>query len=171
MAFDDAQEVILAVSTDTGVAMLLAMPNDQAARILASCPSDVCREFLQGVAGAWPSKAGAILRMLLTADATRMVGYLKPDTAAAILGAELPDDAARILGCTGVRTAARIIAKMPVGAAAPLTKAMPAQRTAEILGYVQPAAVAALLATPDGLDSGILQQLRPTFREQVMRLI
>ncbi len=91
MAFDDAHEVILAVSTDTGVAMLLAMPNDQAAR------------------------------------------------------------------------------KMPVEAAAPLTKAMPAQRATEILGYIQPAVVAALLAAPDGLDSGILQQLKPTFREQVMR--
>ena len=171
VAFDDAHEVMLAVSTDTGVAMLLAMPNDQAARILASYPSDVCRRFLQGVAGAWPSKAGAILRMLLTADVTRVVGYLKPDTAAAILAAGLPDDAARILGCTGFRTAARIIAKMPVEAAAPLTKAMPTQRAAEILGYVQPTVVAALLATPDGLDSGILQQLKPTFREQVMRLI
>jgi hypothetical protein len=171
VAFNDAYEVMLAVSTDTGVAMLLAMPNDQAAKILASCPSGICREFLQGVAGAWPSKAGAILRMLLTADATRMVGYLKPDTAAAILAAGLPDDAARILGCTGVRTAARIIAKMPVESAAPLTRAMPVHRAVEILEYVQPAAVAALLATPDGLDSGILQQLKPTFRREVMRLI
>ena len=100
-----------------------------------------------------------------------MVGYLKPDTAAAILAAGLPDDAARILGCTGVRTAARIIAKMPVESAAPLTRAMPVHRAVEILEYVQPAAVAALLATPDGLDSGILQQLKPTFRREVMRLI
>ena len=125
VAFDDAPEVILTVSTDTGVAMLLAMPNDQAARILASCPPDLCREFLQGIARAWPSKAGAILRLLQTADATRMVGYLKPDMTAAILAAGLPDDAARILGCIGGRAAARIIAKMPVAAVASLSRAFP----------------------------------------------
>jgi Mg/Co/Ni transporter MgtE len=104
--------------------MLLAMPNDQTAKILASCPADVCRDLLQGVAAAWPGKARAILRMLPTAESTRMVGYLKPDTAAAILATAPPDDAARILGSTGVRTAARVIKKMPVEAAAPLIKAL-----------------------------------------------
>jgi eukaryotic-like serine/threonine-protein kinase len=149
LAFEDVREVILSVSADTGVATLLAMPDDQAAKILASCPSDVSRELLHGVAAAWPGKAGAMLRMLLAADAGRVVDYLKPDTAASILAAAPPDDAAQILSGTGVRTAARIIAKMPVEAAAPITKLMPAKKAAEVLGHVQPAA----------------------FRAQVMRLL
>jgi len=113
LAFEDAQQVIQAVSIDTAVAILLAMPNDQAAKILAGCPSDVCRELLRGVTAASPAKAGAMLRMLPNTDAVRVVGYLKLDTVASILAVASPDDAARILGGTGVRTAARIIAKMP----------------------------------------------------------
>ena len=30
------------------MAMLLAMPNDQAAKILVSCPPDLCRDLLKG---------------------------------------------------------------------------------------------------------------------------
>jgi flagellar motility protein MotE (MotC chaperone) len=148
LAVEDVREVILAVSTDTGVATLLAMPDDQAARILASCPSDMRRELLQGVAAAWPGKAGAMLATLQTADVGRLVGSLRPDTAAAILAAAPSGDAARILGCAGVRTTAKIIASMPVEAVAPLAKALPANRAADILEHVKPA-----------------------FRAQVMRLL
>lgn len=133
LAFEDAHEVILTVSADTGVAMLLAMPNDQAAKILVSCPPDLCHDLLKGVAAAWPGKAGAMLRMLLASEAARMVGHLKPDTAASVLATVPARDAARILGHTGVRTAARIIAKMSAPVAAPLVEAMPVHFRAQVI--------------------------------------
>jgi Mg/Co/Ni transporter MgtE len=172
LAFDDAREVIQSVNADTGVAMLLAMPDDQAARILASYPSRVSGELLQGIATARPGTVGAILRMLWTADAGRVVGYLKPDSAAVILAGMPIDEAARILSHAGVRTAAGIIAEMPVEVSAAVTKAMQVNRAAEVLAYVKPATVAALLlATSDGSNGRLLQQFKPAFRAQVMRFL
>jgi hypothetical protein len=164
----EAREIVMGVNADTGTAMLLAMPDDHAAKILVSCPSHVCRELLQGITATRPGKAGAIMRMILTADASRMVGYLKPDTAANLLVMLPPDEAGRIMSLIGVRTAAGIISKMPQEVSAPVIKTMPVDRAAEVLGYVQPAVVAALLlAIPYGIKGGVLQQFKPTFRAQV----
>jgi serine/threonine protein kinase len=172
LPMEDAREVIRNVSTDTGVAMLLAMPDDQAAKILASYPSGACSELIQGVAAARPDKAGSVLRMLLTADAARMMGYLKPDVSASILTTMPTEEAVRMLGRTGVRTTAGIITKLPVEAFTPLTKAIPVKRTAEVLAFVQPdAAAALLLAAPDDISRSILRELKPLFRTQVMRFL
>ena len=172
LSMEDAREVIRNVNTDTGVAMLLDMPDDQAAKILASYPSGACSELIQGVAAARPDKAGSVLRMLLTADAARMMGYLKPDLSASILATMPTEEAVRILGRTGVRTTAGIITKLPVEAFTPLTKAIPVRRTAEVLAFVQPdAAAALLLAAPDDISRNILRELKPLFRAQVMRFL
>jgi hypothetical protein len=59
---------------------------------------------------------------------------------------------------------------MPMESSAPLIQAMPVARAAEVLAYVQPAVVAALLlAIPYGTKGGVLQQLKPAFRAQVLR--
>lgn len=171
-ALAEAREMIMSVSSDTGAAMLLAMPDDHAAKILAGYPPHVCCELLQGITAARPGKAGAIVRMLLTADASRIVGYLKPDTAAGLLVMMPADEAERIISLIGVRTAAGIISKMPLGASVPLIKAMPVDRAAEVLAYVRPAVVAELLlAIPYGVKGGVLQQFKPAFRAQVLRYL
>jgi serine/threonine protein kinase len=167
---EEAREMVMNASIDTGVEMLLAMPDEDAAKILVGCPSHVGRELLQGIAASKPNRAGAIVRMLLPADAGRIVGYLKPNLAAALLATAPADDAARIICLIGVRTAAGIISKMPMESSAPLIQAMPVARAAEVLAYVQPAVVAALLlAIPYGTKGGVLQQLKPAFRAQVLR--
>ena len=167
---EEAREMVMNASIVTGVEMLLAMPDEEAAKILVGCPSHVGRELLQGITAPKPNRAGAIVRMLLPADAGRIVGYLKPDLAAALLATVPADDAARVICLIGVRTAAGIVSKMPMESSAPLIQAMPVARAAEVLAYVQPAVVAALLlAIPYGTKGGVLQQLKPTFRAQVLR--
>ncbi len=172
LGFEDAREMIQSVNTDTGVAMLLAMPDDQAALILADYPSRVCGELLQGIAAARLGTAATILRILRTADAGRVVGYLKPDSAAFILATMPVEEAVRILSHAGVRTAAGIITEMPIKVSAPLAKAMQVERAVEVLAYVKPATVAALLvAASDGSYGGLLRQFKPTFRSQIMRFL
>ena len=164
--------MVMNASIEAGVAMLLAMPDDYVAKILVGCPSHVSRELLQGITAPQPARAGGIVRMLLPADAGRITGYVKPDTAASLLGTVPADDAAQIMCLIGVRTAAGIVSKMPVEVSAPLIQAMPVSRAAEVLGYVQPAIVAAvLLAIPYGTKGGLLQQFKPAFRAQVIRYL
>jgi serine/threonine protein kinase/flagellar motility protein MotE (MotC chaperone) len=170
--FDDAREVIQNVSKDTGVAMLLDMPGEQAARILASYPSREGGELLQGIVAARLAAATAILRMLRTPEAGRVVGYMKAESAASILATMPVDEVLRIISHMGVRTAAGIIATMPIEVSAQLAKSMQADRAADVLSYVKPATVAALLnAAPDGSSGGLLRQLKPDFRAKVMRFL
>ncbi len=172
LSFEEAREVIQSVNPDTAVAMLLAMPDDQAARILATYPSRVCGDLLEGIVVARSATAGAILRVLRTADAGRVAGYLRSASAAAILAAMPVDEATRILSHAGLRTTAGIIAEMPAEVAAKLVQAMPAKRAAEVLAYVRPAIVAALLhATPDGSNGRLLEHFKPAFRTQVVRFL
>ncbi len=166
---EDASEVIRSVGTDTGVAMLLDMPAYHAAQILADYPAHVCGELLQGIGDAHPTTAGAIMLMLLAVGVGRAIGYVRPDTVASILITMAVGEAIQILDCTDDRAAAKVIMDLPIAVSAQLTKAMPRQRAADVLAYVRPLTVAALLRTDPDLRGLLLQQLSPSLREQVIR--
>lgn len=53
----------------------------------------------------------------------------------------------------------------------PLTKAMRGSRAADVLTHVRPATAAALLRADPDLGDTLLQQLGPSFREQVIRYL
>jgi len=161
--------MIKMVGPDTAVEMLLAMPEDRAAQILASYSPPLCADLLCGVAAARPGTAGAILQMLSVSGAGRALGYLGPETGASILAAMSPGAAAQILDYTNERTAAGMLMALPVQFSARLTKAMDARRAADALLHVRPATVATLLDAEPDLYGTVLQQLTPSFREQVMR--
>ena len=161
------------VSTDTGarVALLLAMSAEQAARVLASYPPRTRGELLQDLAAARPDTAAVILPMLSTTDIGRSMSHLSPEIAAAVLVAMPVEEAARILNRTGARTAAGIVMELPVKISASLVKAMGVQPAAEMLGFVRPATVAALLTAVDGQSGKLLPLLDPSFRVQVTRFL
>lgn len=168
LSFDEAREVIGKLRPDTAVAMLTAMPEDEAGRILASYPADACREFFQSIAVARPDKARNILQALRTADASQILAYLEPRTAAAVMDTMSPSEAARIISRTEPMTAARIITELRVKVSASLITAMEARQVAEILSHMDPAAVTSVLvATSSTVSAAVLRRLNPVLRAHV----
>ena len=168
--FDDARELIRNVGTDTGVAMLLAMSEDDAVRILADCTPRVCGELLQGIAAAQPGTAVAFLRLLRSAAAGRAFAYLRPDMAAALVAAMTPADALRILDSTDERTAAGVITELPVATSAALLKSMYSkQRAAQVLTHVRPVTAAEMLRCDGEFATAMLRYLSEPVRKQVGR--
>jgi eukaryotic-like serine/threonine-protein kinase len=168
--FDDAREMIRNVGTDTGVAMLLAMAEDDAARILADCPARLCGELLQGIAAVRPATASAILRMLRSTAAGRAFAYLRPETAASLVSAMPPAEALRILDNTDERTAAGVIMELAVPVSANLLKSMYSrQRAADVLTHVRPVTAAELLRSDAEFATAVLRHLSEPVRKQVSR--
>jgi eukaryotic-like serine/threonine-protein kinase len=167
---DDARELIKNVGTDTGVALLLAMSEEDAARLLADCPPRLCGELLQGIAAAQPGTAIAILGQLRSTTAGRAFAYLRPGTAAAVVAAMTPGDALRILNGTDGRTAASVIMELPVSAATRLLRSMyPRQRAAQVLTHVRPVTAAEILRSDGEFATSVLPHLSEPVRKQVSR--
>jgi flagellar motor switch protein FliG len=137
-------ELAQQVSTDAGAGLLLAMPDDQAGRIL------------RDIAVAGPSLAGGILRMLPTTRAAQILPQLSLQALAAILSAMLVSDAARVLSLAEAEDAARVITKLPGTLSAKLMMEMGTEQVAEIIVQIPPATIAA-----------ILSELSPARRAQV----
>lgn len=155
--------------TPAGVATLVAMPDDRAARILADYPSHIAGELIQAMAATRPDFGAAILQTMAAA-AGRVMDYLNPRTAAALLATMRSGEAARILGRASDRTAAAVISTLPTIKSADLIKTMQAMRVGAILEYVRPAIVAELLSTvPDHLAATLLGGFSDSFRTQVLR--
>jgi flagellar motility protein MotE (MotC chaperone)/predicted Ser/Thr protein kinase len=167
---DDARELIQNVGTDTGVALLLAMSEEDAARLLADCSPRLCGELLQGIAAAQPGTAIAILGQMRSTAAGRAFAYLQPGTAAAVVAAMTPGDALRILNGTDRRTAAGVIMELPVSAATRLLRSMyPRQRAAQVLTHVRPVTAAEILRSDGEFAATVLRHLSEPVRKQVSR--
>ena len=170
LRFADARELIKNVGIDTGVAMLLGMPEDEAARVLAGCPPKLCGELLQGVAAVRPASAIMILRILQAASAGRAFAYLRPATAAALLAAMPPQEALRVLDNTDERSVAAAIMELPLPTSATLLKSMRSrQRAAQVLTHVRPVTAAELLRSDSAFAAGVLGHLSEPVRKQVSR--
>ncbi len=168
--FDNAREMIRNVGADTGVAMLLAMSADDAARILADCEPRLSGALLQGIAAARPATAATILRSLRSAAAGRAFAYLRPDTAASVLMEMTRADMLRVLDGTDERIAAGVIMALPVPAATALLKSMYGrERAAQVLTHVRPATAAELLRSDSRFATAVLRHLSEPVREQVSR--
>jgi len=167
---EDARNKVREVGTDAGVALLLAMPDDHAAQVLAGYPAHVAGGLIQVMAMSRPQTAGTILQTLSAASAGRAMDYLTPGTAASLLIAMSPGAAAPIVSRTDVRTGAAVIMELPVVAAAELIRGMKVKRAVPVLEYVKPVTVAALLLTlPDDLRAVLLREFDSSFRTQVGR--
>jgi flagellar motility protein MotE (MotC chaperone) len=167
---DDVREMIGNVGTDTGVAMLLAISEDDAARVLADCPPRLCGMLLQGIAVARPGTAATILRLLQSGKAGRAFAYLRPDTAASLVAVMAPVDALRVLDSTDERTAAGVITELPPPASTALLKSMSSrQRAAQVLTHVRPVTAAELLSSDAEFASAVLRHLSEPVRKQVSR--
>jgi eukaryotic-like serine/threonine-protein kinase len=168
--FDNAREMIRNVGTDTGVAMLLAMPADDAARILADCEPRLSGALLQGIAAARPTTAATILRLLRSTTAGRAFAYLRPDTAAVVVTEMTRADTLRVLDGTDERTAAGVIMALPVPAATALLKSMYSrERAAQVLTHVRPTTAAELLRYDSQFATAVLRHLSEPMRRQVSR--
>lgn len=168
--FDDVREMIRNVGTDTGVAMLLAMSEDDAARVLADCPPRLCGTLLQGIAVARPAMAATILRLLRSAKAGRAFSYLRQDTAASLVAAMPPADGLRLLDSTDERTVAGVIMELAVPTSTALLKSMSSrERAAQVLTHVRPVTAAELLRSDAEFANAVLRHLSEPVREQVSR--
>jgi serine/threonine protein kinase len=168
--FDNAREMIRNVGTDTGVAVLLAMSADDAARILADCEPRLSGALLQGIAAARPATAATILRSLRSAAAGRAFAYLRPDTAASVVMEMTRADMLRVLDSADERITAGVIMALPVPAATVLLKSMySTERVAQVLTHVRPATAAELLRSDSKFATAVLRHLSEPVREQVSR--
>ena len=168
--FDDARELIRNVGTDTGVAMLLAMPEEEAARLLADFPPRLCGELIQGISAARVATAVAILRQMRSAAAGRAFAYLRPDMAATVVAAMTTGEALRILDGTDERTAAGVMMELPVATSTLLLKSMYSrQRAAQVLTHVRPVTAAQILRSDGEFASAVLRHLSEPVRKQVSR--
>ena len=168
--FADAREVIQNVGIETGVAMLLAMSEDEAARVLTELPSRLCGELAQGLAAARPATAATIFRIMRSTVAGRAFAYLRPDTAAELLAVMQPPEALRILDSTDERSVAAAIMQLPLPTSTALLKSMYSrQRAAQVLTHVRPATAAELLRSDSEFAAGVLKHLSEPVRKQVSR--
>jgi eukaryotic-like serine/threonine-protein kinase len=168
--FDNAREMIRNVGTDTGVAMLLAMSADDAARILSDCEPRLSGALLQGIAAARPATAATILRSLRSTAAGRAFAYLRPETAASVVMEMTRADMLRVLDSADERIAAGVIMALPAPAATTLLKSMySTERAAQILAHVRPATAAELLRSDSKFAAAVLRHLSEPVREEVSR--
>jgi eukaryotic-like serine/threonine-protein kinase len=170
LRLDSAREMIRNVGTDTGVAMLLAMPAEDATRILADCEPRLSGALLQGIAATRVTAAATILRLLRSTVAGRMFAYLRPDTAAAVVTELSRSDALRVLDSTDERTVAGVIMALPAAAATALLKSMYSkERAAQVLTHVRPTTAAELLRSDSEFATAVLRYLSEPVRRQVSR--
>jgi hypothetical protein len=170
LRFAEAREMIKNVGIDTGVAMLLGMSEDEAARVLADCPPKRCGQLLQGIAAVRPATAATILRILRSTAAGRAFAYLRPATAAALLAVMQPQEALRILDSTDERSVAAAIMELPLPTSAVLLKSMYSrQRAAQVLTHVRPVTAAEVLRLDTAFAADVLRYLSEPVRKQVNR--
>ena len=170
--FAEARDMIRNVGTDTGVAMLLAMSEADAARILADCPPKLCGDLLQGISAARPATAATILRTLRSRAAGRAFAYLRPQTASSLVAEMTPHEALRILDNADERTVAAVLMELPVPVSATLVKSMYSrQRAAQVLTHVRPSTAAELLRPDAEFATGVLRHLSEPVRKQVSRYL
>jgi len=162
--------MIRSVGIDTGVAMLLAMSEDDVVRILADCPPRLCGALLQGIAVARPATAVTVLRRLRSTAAGRAFAYLRPETAASLVAGMAPADALRVLDSTDERTVAGVIMELETPTSTALLKSMYSrQRAAQVLTHVRPVTAAELLRPDAEFATAVLRHLSEPVRKQVSR--
>jgi flagellar motor switch protein FliG len=161
-------EILSSSSTDSGAALLLDMADDQAARILATCPREVAGQLIQGMAASHPQTAGSILQIFTARLAAQVLRHMNHGAAAAILTTMPVMEATRILNEAAPRIAAMAIGELPRDFAAQVLKVLDEPRAGEVLGHVTPSHVAILLAAvPPDLSARLLARLSPAFRALV----
>ncbi len=166
---DQLRATLREADTDSAAQLLLAMPQEHAAQVLAGFPSELTGKLVKAMAdGNCPAVAG-IMQMLSVAGAGRALAYLSPQVAAAVLFAMTVPEATRIIGAADDRTAAGAIATLPSGFAAELIGTMPDSRAVQVLAYIRPSDAAKILRCSDDLQGRLLEQLSPPFRKLVQR--
>jgi tRNA A-37 threonylcarbamoyl transferase component Bud32 len=175
-AIADAVRDVNLSGTDSGVARLLAKPNDEAAHILASCSPEVAAELIAGMAASRVSKAGDILQMLSVTRSGKVLDYM-PSAASAEVVAALPErrQQVRVLSQADIRTVAEVLMELmevPGEIAERLVAALPLRRAGAALNEVKPVTVAKILQaqSPD-VRSRLLEALSPEFRAIVQRFL
>lgn len=170
----DAVRDINPSGSDSGVARLLAKPDDEAARILNNCSPEVAAELVTGMAASRVSKAGNILQMLSVTRSGKVIDHMPPGASAAVIVA-LPErrQQVRVLSQADVRTVAEVLMELMEAQgeiAERLVATMPLRRAAAVLNEVKPLTAARILQGQSAnLRAQLLQALSPEFRQIVVR--
>ena len=167
---DDAREAIRRASPESGAAMLLAMPEEKAAQLLAGMHSREAGSHIQAIAAHRRSAAGAILKILSSSGAGHAVDYVSASVVASVLADMQVLEAARILSRTSARTAAQVIMILPDSTSVRFIKAMPTKQAGLMLNFVWPSTVKRLFDASDEVRRKLENELDPALRTQVRRL-
>jgi hypothetical protein len=167
----DARELVRRASPEDGMAILLAVSEENAAQILAGLRSREAGALIQAIARTRPATAGTMLKILSSSGAGHAVDYINASVAASILTAVPIREAARILVRTNPRTGAQIVMELPHATSVALVKGIPGKRAVTMLEYVWPNTVAELFQQSDELRDKLLGQLESEFRAQVVRYL
>ena len=168
---DNAREMIRNVGTDTGVAMLLAMSADDAARILADCEPRLSGALLLRASPPPglppPPRSSGCCAPLPPGARSPTCGRTRP---ASVVTEMTRADTLRVLDSTDERTAAGVIMALPVAAATALLTSMDSrERAAQVLTHVRPTTAAELLRPDSEFATAVLRHLSEPVRRQVSR--
>jgi eukaryotic-like serine/threonine-protein kinase len=161
---------------DSGVARLLAKPDNEAAHILNNCSPEVAAELVTGMAASRVSKAGNILQMLSVSRSGKVIDHMPPAASAAVIVA-LPErrQQVRVLSQADVRTVAEVLMELteaPGEFAERLVASMSLRRAGAVLNEVKPLTAARILRGQSAnLRAQLLQALSPEFRDIVLRFL
>ncbi|MDN3351451.1 serine/threonine-protein kinase [Actinomadura sp. DC4] len=165
-----ARDALARMRPKPAARMLLALPEDRAAAVLAVTPSRAAGSLLDELA-AVPVRAASILAMLSATLAGRALNYARRPAPATLIAAMPPAEGARIMARTDIHTAAGVITDLnDPSAACRLVDVLPVAQAGNILGYVEPAAIAALLREGTATRAEhLLRALPHSARAQVRR--
>jgi serine/threonine protein kinase len=167
----DAREAIKRAGPEMGAEMLLAMPTERAAQVLAGLRSRESGALIQAISATRPAVAGEILKILSSSGAGNAVEYISASASASILAGMHPSQAARILSRTDPRTGAQIVMALAQSRSVELLMAMPTRQAGSMLNYVWPRTVADLFSASDLLRRKLEAHLDSALATQVRRYL
>jgi serine/threonine protein kinase len=170
----EVAKVIASLPPDRAISELLALEDEEAAKILLECDGAIAGRLLS-LAAAQPAWTRKIIEMVARARAGLLVGNMTAPAAAAALALPPAELAARVLSRTGDDTVKAVLSELSrtrPSRGAPLVLAfddLGAARVAQVLAALEPVNVARLLCyvTTPARREGLLGRLPWQFRPLV----
>lgn len=170
----DAARIVSDSPTDRAVADLLALEDDEAARIIYCCDDAVAGRLLGAIAGKQPNWTRRTLEMVTPTRAGRWFNNMSSPASASVLELPPPEEAARVLSRADDAVIRDALSLMLPAAAGPLVLALDdenATRVVRLLSAMAPATVARIIGNigQAARTEGLLGRLPSQFQQLVKK--
>jgi len=171
---ETAAEIIAKWPTDRAVAGLLAMEENEAAKIVNRCGDADAGRLLSAIATERPALARKFLEMVMANRRGRLLNHMSSPAAASVLVLPPLAGAVRALARAHDITVVGALSEMTSADAASLVTAIADEdedRVVAVLGHAAPATVAGILkyVVPAGRSQRLLRQLPVRFQQLVAK--